>query len=751
MNGRRHSGLMACLLAGGLMACTGSPIDVGNGPDGRPLGPQGTPALPSPSPFTELEAPGQADELVADPVPNLNWALREIGSPLDQQIQRIHGAPTTSGEYKLFLQQGDRFYFRTPAQSAQSSAQSAQPPTWYESQKLPSHRDYAPTRLFSDGNWLFFVNDPDEVSTSGQERIYQAREGSPAWVQCNVPPGIVAVAGGAGIAFAATLYKLYRFDPGADAGSPGTWTMIAEIPGLNPAEKFIGLTYDGDASSKDLIVLLQTTTGSTFRLMVMPEGGTSFAAMRDDHLTFSLLPAEEPLKAYRSYQDPNLGGYRYWAFTKMGRILYGTTAGSMVPYQAFPDINRKFVGLLNPSHGFLAYRWDKQYGPEFYHLRDENVSSTWTAIASRKADQASSALSVTLGAKDSIATDGSRLYAAGPEGLYRLPLPLNGEPDTYPDGQGGWVPESVGLNRATVERVVLCGSKLFAKTEFGTYVQEGGQWVPFELGGRPAMLFSSIYGNAATVVTPTGVEVHLYLDGLWKKVIKPLPSGAAAKATKVFFSKDRLYVAAEVQNGEAVYQRALEETRDWSLAAPDQGISSLYPNYISDGRTLLAVGTERVRLASVTEQQWKDYPATQVLPDGSTQPMHGVFFEVPFAVYGYAFVWIHMGGSEYRLCRATAKGWKPVVSDQFEGVKVAHLLSTDGHYLYSSTSGTVSTAHTRKIVRVPIKGGSAWEEVPTTLNGQSLELAGLRVNGPPFIDRTYAKVYLPTSRGLLGP
>ncbi|MNY26998.1 hypothetical protein D3C86_1608740 [compost metagenome] len=208
-------------------------------------------------------------------------------------------------------------------------------------------------------------------------------------------------------------------------------------------------------------------------------------------------------------------------------------------------------------------------------------------------------------------------------------------------------------------------------------------------------------------------------------------------------------MAAAVQNGEAVYQRDLKPEnlgKAWVLAAKDQGQSNTYPTYISDGRVVFAVGVgaSKVRLSSLTDQLWKDYPPIFVLPDGSTEQKRAesVLFGPPFAVYGYAFVWVNMGGGEYRLCRATAKGWKPIVTNNYNGAEVEQVLSTDGHYLYSSTK---SDGNTSQIVRLPIKDGSAWEPVA------SLGSMALKVTAPPFIDRDSAQVYLPTSRGILGP
>jgi hypothetical protein len=330
---------------------------------------------------------------------------------------------------------------------------------------------------------------------------------------------------------------------------------------------------------------------------------------------------------------------------------------------------------------------------------------------------------------------------------------LNNEPETYSEGVGGWEREPVELNRAQVSQVIRSGSKLYAKTEFGTYTQQGQTWVPFVLGsGLPATLYTSLYGHVATVNNAGTQEFYFPQGDTWVKVTGQFPAGVKPSPGKIFFSRDRLFVAASVPNGEAVYQRDLKIEnigKPWVLAAKDQGLSQTYPTYISDGRVVLAIGS-KVRLASLTGQDWKEYPPFFVLPDGSTkyEPEGNVRFGVPFAVYGYAFVWVDMGGTEQRLCRATSKGWKPIVSDTFQGRKVGHVLSTDGHYLYSST---VSGSNTYEIVRAKIQDGTEWEAVPLSFNGQALHLAGLKVNAPPFVDRESAQVYLATSRGILGP
>lgn len=745
MNGRQVSGLLASLLALSLMACTGSPLAIKGGPDGRPGGTEATPKIPSPSPFVELETPGQQDEAVLDEVPGLNWALKEDSSPRDQQIQRIYGALAQTGGYKFFIQQGEFFYYRTPAQSAQAAG-------WFENQKLFSHRQYNPTRLFSDGDWLFFVNDPNETQFSGEEKVYQAKEGSGAWAPSTVPKGVVAVAGGPGVAFAATERHLYRWN-----GQTMSWgeLPIVDLNQSSVGERFIGLTVDVDSPSKDLIVLLSSTDGIPYRLKRLPAGTTGYANMVDTNVTFSLA-GDRPMKVYRSFLNPALGDYHYWGHSSTDRIYQGAAHSSLKPYAAQPDFERPFKGFTKLMGRFYAYRNDPFVGPQIFHLLDQDVSSRWSSIASIKADD--SALAVTLKGENSLATDGHRLYAAGPEGLFSHPL-LSGAPEEYAPGHGGWAQETVELNRAPVNQVIRAGSALYAKTDFGTYTNRSGAWLPFELDGRPASIFTSLYGQAATVVNGGAVDFYLFVDGVWKKVTGKFPGNPQGdpslfpkpKAGKVFFSKDRLFVAATVQNGEAIFQRDLKAENlhlDWIPAAPDQGLASTYPTYISDGRALLAVGIDKVRLASLSEQKWKDYPAIQVMPDGSTQPMFGATFEVPFAVYGYAFAWVHMGGTEYRLCRATAKGWKPIVSNVFNGASVGRLLSTDGHYLYSST---LVGDNTREIVRVPIKDGSAWEAVTATFNGVALGQAGLKVNAPPFIDRASAKVYLPTTRGILGP
>ncbi|MNR86753.1 hypothetical protein D3C72_176090 [compost metagenome] len=741
MIGRHHSGLIASLLALSLMACTGGPLAIKTGPDGRPVGTDATPKVPSPSPFVELETPGQPDEPVLDPIPNLLFNVSEIDSPRDQQIQRIFSAVNEAGGYKFFLQQGEHFYHRTTSQA------------WSDTQRLPSHRGYSPTRLFSDGEWLFFVNDPEESRHSGEERIYQAKAGSGVWSSPNtVPKGIKAVASGPGFAFAATERHLYAWD-----GRPGVekWSNepIVDLSQSLLGETFIGLTVDMDSPNKDLIALMSGPNTKPYPVMRLPEGSSTYASLKSINVTFKLAGGDLPMRVYRSYlnPDPMVNTYRYWGFSTTGRVYFGDDNSSMGVYElqfASPiDFTKPFKGFMKQMGRFYAYRNDPTLGPQVFYLRDQSVSSRWRSVNSIKTDN--NPLVVTLSGENSLATDGQNLYAAGPEGLFRHPL-LEGEPTSYGPGFGGWAQESVALNRAQVDQVIRCGTTLYAKTKFGTYMQQGGAWVPFVLSGRPATIFTSLYGHVATVGNATHVDAfYIYQDGGWQKVTGAFPGGVAPKAGKIFFTRDRLFVAAAVQNGEAVYQRDLKPEnlgKAWVLAAKDQGQSNTYPTYISDGRVVFAVGVgaSKVRLSSLTDQLWKDYPPIFVLPDGSTEQKRAesVLFGPPFAVYGYAFVWVNMGGGEYRLCRATAKGWKPIVTNNYNGAEVEQVLSTDGHYLYSSTK---SDGNTSQIVRLPIKDGSAWEPVA------SLGSMALKVTAPPFIDRDSAQVYLPTSRGILGP
>lgn len=740
MIGRYQSGLVASMLALTLMACTGSPLAIKNGPDGRPSGTEGTPKIPSPSPFVELETPGQQDEPVLEPV-GLNWAVKEISSPRDQQIQRIYGAARQAGGYKFFLQQGEHFYYRTASQA------------WSESQRLPSHRGYSPTRLFSDGEWLFFVNDPDEGQFSGEEKVYQAKEGG-SWAPSTVPKGIVAVASGPGFAYAATKRHLYAWD-----GAQAKWSElpIVDLAQSKIGEEFIGLSVDTESLNRDLIVLMSSTNGIPYQLKRLPYGMSTYANLESTGVSFSFV-GDRPLSVFRSFRfpsnTPSVEEYRYWGFSAGGRVYYGTTGSSLKPYAAQAELTKPFRGFIKQFGHFYAFRNDVNLGPQVYYLRDDNLDSYWKSVRSVRTD--GSPLALTFSGENGLATDGTYLYAAGPEGLFKHLLLNNGEPETYLGTAGGWTREGVELNRAQVNQVFRCGTTMYAKTNFGTYVEQNGAWVPFELDKRPATIFSSIYGHVATLGNGTTVDAfYLFVDGSWQKVQGRFPTGAMPKAGKIFFSRDRLFVATQGQRGEAIYQRELKPDtlgKDWILAAPDQGLSTTYPTYISDGRVVIAVavGGNKVRLASLTEQVWKDYPATQVLADGSTKQLRDddVLFGVPFAVYGYAFVWVNMGGTEYRLCRATAKGWKPIVSQIHNGSKVGEVLSTDGHYLYSSI---LVGDNTREIVRVPIKDGTAWERVPATFNGVPLDQAGLKVNAPPFIDREAAKVYLPTSRGILGP
>lgn len=737
MINRRHSGLAASLLAFSLMACTGSPLGVGDDKGGKPGGTGGTPAAPTSSPYLELELPDQQDEPVMPEVQGLSWALQESASPRDQRIQRIHGALRADGGYKFFLQQGDHFYYRTVAKNASSL------PAWSETQKLPSHRGLYPTRLFSDGERLFFVDDRDETQFSPTQRIYQAKEGELEWSSPSaLPDGILAVAAGRGVAFAANANKLYLH-------VSGSWQELVTIP-AHTNQEFVALSYDESQSANDLIVLLKSTTGSTFRVMRLPAGYAGYNSLQDAQVTYALSNAESLLKVLRSFKMASLDGYHYWAITSKGRIFYGSTGSTLQAYDGLPNLNWTFNGLQKLAGRFYAYRWAEGPGPEVHYLHDTNVTErNWRKLESKKRD--GSDWRVKLEGAESLATDGQRLYTAGSQGLFRYPL-VNDEPAAYAQDSVGWEQESVELNRAPVEQVIRCGTETYARTAFGTYTQKNGAWVPFELEGKPATIFSSIYGQAATVTRDGGVGFYLFLNGAWTPVPSTFPNGVSPKANKLFFSHDRLFVATGVLNGEAIYQRPLNDaTSGWTQAAPGQGASSNYPTYISDGRVIFAVAIDKVRLATLAEQTWKDYSTVLVKPDGSTQQMYGPTFEVPFAVRGYAFAWVNLGVKDYRLCRATSKGWKQLVTNQFEGAEVGRLLSTDGHYLYSTTT---LNGNTREIVRLPIKDGSAWERLPATVTLSqtvSLSEANLKVNAPPFIDRTQAKVYLPTSLGILGP
>lgn len=718
---RQHGGLIASLLAFSLMACTDGPLTAGLGPDGRPSGLQPSPTLPSPSPFKELEVISPQDEEVEPAIAGLKWRMEDHNSPRDQQVQRIHGARGSAEGYRLFLQQGDRFYFRRPDQNAQGATQ------WFDTQVLPSHRGYFPTRLFSDGTTLFFVNDPIEALFSGEERVYQAKEGDSAWKDSGLPKGIVAVAGGPEVAFAATSQYLYRWN-----GS--NWQNILDLTNAIQGDRIVSMTLDSDNGSNDLMVVVRCTDGTPYRLKALLAADPT--KLVDTQQIVTLGNIDSPVKVYRSYKDttPNsLGLYNYWGISVTSRIY--SSIGNLVLYTRQPAFIQPFKGLTKLKGRFYAYR-----GSEIYHLLDTSVSSLWEPLASVKTD--GSALTVSLSDEHHLSTDGNRLYAAGPEGLFSLPL-LNGTPS------GAWAQESVELNRASVSRVVKAGTQLYAQTTFGTYTLKDGKWVPFVLGDtkkRPALAFTSIYGQAATVAYKEGndpevVEIYVFKQGSWRKIERPLPNGARPVATKVFFSKDRLFVVGAVLNGEAIFQRALSapETQDWSPAAPEQGISAVYPDYVCDGRNLFAVGINRVMLASLAEQRWKEYTPKQVLPDGSSTNLLGARYESPFAVFGYAFTWVQVG-DEWRLCRATSKGWKAMVNNRVDGLEVGRQLSTDGTYLYSTTT---ENGLTKEIVRVAIKDGSAWEKLGATIPAQ------VKANVPPLVDRESAQVYLGTTRGIL--
>jgi hypothetical protein len=754
MNSRQYSGLVASILALSLMACTGNPLSISKDKDKDPAGSGATPAGSVPSPAIEFEPPDQPEEPVLDPIQGLSWSLREGESPRDQQIKQIHGALRTDGGYKFFLDQGERFYYR-------DIAKNTSPPAWSVQQALPPHRGKYPTRLFSDGNWLFFVNDSNDSVISAddrEERVYQAKEGSIDWEQSKLgqsllPRGIVAVAGGPGFAFAATEDALYRWD-----GSTQAWNgpIVDLRRDSNIGERFVDLSVDTESASKDLVVLMRTTDVSfPYKVKMLPEGATGYNALNAHDADLTSQAANPPAKVIRSYEDPNFRGvYYFWGLNATNHLLFGNGGATFTrylkedPYSgAYQD---NFKGLTKLLGRFYAYRSLTSRGPEVFHRRDLNVNSKWEAVTAKKVD--GSILSVTLDSKNSFATDGSRIYLAGNEGLYGYPLlleslsPLTRKPAEYAQGTVGWQQESVELNRASVDQVVRIGAQTYVRTTFGTYTYQGGKWVPFELGGRRALLFSSLYGHAATVAYDGKVDFYLFLNGSWSQIQKSLPTSAKPKEDKVFFSKGRLFVASSLLSQEAVFYRPLDVTSDWTQAAPGQ--ANFYPVYVSEGRNLLAVGSNRVKYSSLSEHLWKDYADLLVLPDGKTQTIKPYYVH-PFAVNGYAFAWLNLGGTEYRLCRATSLGWKPVVNNQFEGAEVGLILSTDGHYLYSSTT---LNGVTREIVRVPIKDGDAWERIENVqVSSVPLAQTGLKVNAPPFIDRDNAKVYLPTNRGILGP
>lgn len=739
MISRQTSGLVASVLAVGLMACTSSlPNATGDGTNGDGTKTP-TPGFGAPSPFTELEAPGRVDEAVEDPI-DLDWNLNEtesVPSPRDQQIKRIHGALRQDQGYKFFLQQGDTFYHRTVASGGSA-------PTWSTTSKLGAHRNLTPTRLFSDGDWLFCVNDSNETTFSGQEAVWQARSSTNSeWAHSGLPAGIVAVTGGPGLAFAATETQLFMWN-----GS--SWAEIESVNLSAKSERFAGLSLDLDLPGNDLIVLLKTPPFGTPYSLKKLSGNAPGATLEEAKMGFNM-PADSPAKVIRSV--PYIGmDYHYWARSTSNFIFYGSGNFTMQRFEpkqtAMKEpFTRTFRGLSRLMGRFYAYRSDAIRGPEIYHLKDDNDHSWQTLSAQKRVG--GGRLTVSLDDEQSVAVDGQHLFAAGAEGLFRYPLTSWGEPAAYQAGLVGWEQEPVELNRASVQRILRCGSTNYARTAFGTYVQSGGAWIPFELEGLPATVFASHYGQAATTFDGATVRLYLFLNGTWTRIDKPWPAGAQPQAAKVFFAKGRIFMGAVTTGGEVLISRFLDTDSEWRQALPT--LSSAPSFYMSDGKTVFAVDASRVKLASLETKVWKDYPNMQVLPDGSTKALQGSIFEYPFAVYGYSFAWVKIGG-EYKLCRATATGWKPIVSDQLNGGTVDHQLSTDGHYLYGWVKAP--SGFTQAIVRLPIKGGSSWAVLPVTIqdtrNTNPIALADITVNGPVVIDRAQAKVFLPTSRGIVG-
>lgn len=740
MVSRQLTGIFASLLAVGLMACT-SPLAPSNTDgDKDPNGQASVPGFGEPSPFIELGAPGQVDEAVEDPVVIPNWNLLgtdSVASPPDQQIKRIHGARRLDGGYRFFLQQGDTFYHRTVEPGVEA-------PAWSNGSKFPHHRNYHPTKVFSDGEMLFFVNDANETVFSGTETILQASSTDLDWSKPLVlPAGIVAVTGGPGLAFAATEKQLFMWN-----GS--SWNEIVNL--MSGSERFVGLSLDQDLPGNELIVLLRGPLQGTYFLKKL-SGNHPGASLMDAQMNFDM-PADHPVKVFRSFPYGTLSdSYYYWGHSQNNYIYYGSTSGTMkrfVPSQVamVKPFERTFRGLDKLMGRFYAFRSDPNNGLEIFHLKDD-LAHNWQVLSDKR-KLGGGRLWVTLADEQSLAVDGKDLFAAGAEGLFRYPL-SNGEPLTYQQNVAGWEQEPVKLNRAAVTRILRVGSTNYARTAFGTYHQSGGAWIPFERDLQPAMVFTSHYGQAATTVMDNTVRLYLYLNGDWRLIDKPWPTGTQPQAAKLFFAKDRIFMAAKLSTGgEVILSRFLDTGSEWRQALP--ALSSAPSYYMSDGKTVFAVDATRVKLASLTDKVWKDYANKQVLEDGSTAAILGAQFDLPFAVYGYSFAWVKIG-PEYKLCRATANGWKPIVSEQVPGGKVNHQLSTDGHYLYGWVEAP-TTRYAQAIVRVPIKGGKAWEtktvQVDDGTGSRPLAMASLTVNGPVVIDRAQAKVYLPTSLGIVG-
>lgn len=673
-----------------------------------------------------------------DPIPGLQWGVRLLeSSPRDQQIQRILGAQKANGDYKFFLQQGDRFYVRTVAASALS------PPPW-STQSLPSHRNFSPSQIFSDGDRLFFVNDSAKLGPADDPReecVYQAIEGDAAWQQsAGLPQGIVAVAGGPGYAYAATKSALYRWD-GA------SWSLLSHSF-VN--QEIISISLDLEGASPTLVLLLRMRNyDKPYAVKLLP-GLTGEGTMLDMGMTFDAFHL--PRTALKGVAIQTMAEvYQFWGLSiNTSYVLYGSSNfGRFSGSEAF---EHAFEGLQKHLGRFYAYRSSTSGKVDVYHLRDD-ISPTWQMIEPKT--KTGSVLSVKLEGENSFATDGLAIYLAGSEGLFRYPLnrtaPNEAVPKPYVQNSVGWEQEPVELSRASVLRVYRVGGQNYVRTQFGIYRENNGQWEPFELDGRRPLLFSSIYGQVAVNAYYVGgtkyVDFYLFQGGAWQKILNPLPNGAMPKEDKVFFSKDRLYVAATTVDGkEAVFQRPLNVASSWSQAAPAQ--PNFEPYYISDGSNLIAIGHTKTKYASLSEQVWKDYPSALVNSDGVRTPLSSPTFNNPIAVNGYAFAWINVGGEEFRLCRMVDKGWMPIASNLFSGGKVETNLSTDGHYFYSTlTEGNI----TRDVVRLPIRGDSGWELMNATVGGVPLREAALKVNGPPLIDRETAMVYLPTTQGLLGP
>lgn len=732
MIGRQHSGVIASVLALSLMACAGSPLATNKTGSGGPKGGASeTPSAIKPSPVVGFEPPDRSDEPVMEPIQGLDWNLMMVDSPRDQRVGRVHGALRGDGGYRFFLQQGDHFYARTVYLGGGA-------PQWTQ---LASHFGKSPTRLFSDGDRLFFVNLSGNQLFEVTSQACQPVSG--------LPSGIVAVAGGPGFAFAATSKELFHWN-GA------FWKRVVDLPSRTlSGERFLSLAVDTSGGKNDLIITLSETEGQGRAVKILPPAAfamdDAYPAMKQVNLSFVVqnLPS---LVLRSDYRSSGFNSYRFWGLGERNHMLMGLEDGggalgyfsSDWPYEGAFESSYTFLGLVKQMGRFYAFRPHPAKGPEVFYLTDSNITARWQAFPSRKVDGGD--LKVTLTNENSMAVDGSHLYLAGSEGLFRYRLDA-GIPYTYSQGVEGWRQETVELSAAPATQVVYCGDQPYVETPSGTYTKTPQGWVLFELGGLPARLVSSIYGHAAVVARSLDqVDYYLFLNGNWQLIERPLPDAARPKADNVFFSQGRLYVTGEVSGREAVYQRSLDTSSNWMRAAPPQ--TNFQQAYISDGSNLLAISSSQVRVASLAEQFWKAYPSALVQPDGSVNFLNKPSFETPIAVTGYAFAWVNAGGSEHRLCRATSVGWKPLVNNKFEGMNVSLQLSTDGHYLYSTASeGGVL----KEVIRLPIKDGQAWERVPSLrVGGKTLAEAKLTVNGPVFLDRDRRKAYLPTSRGVVG-